>query len=376
MKTASALALELTAACSAVARLFRGTHEFFQLTTNSEDDADQLDDVLQTEAVEFIGLTLESSKAVPSTVLERLRTARTDKKSVRLWKVAGRSVTEALIYFCNGIIFEIFNVPIGFAAELADDLEEWNRRETALLPDREGSRSAPVEEDQESPSSRKSSKKSRISRPAALARILGTLHLHVATERERARRRHAIGRLEGFLSRIPRVRHELQEITIDWIDLGDLLEEEFDRALAIEEAAVPRVGAAAEQVKPEAVIAIPQPPSETRIEQSPNAPSPAKCSHSDDFRSVNWFGTVYTFNRSQADCVRLLWENWEKGKLSVHQRVFGDALEVANDNYRLRDTFRPKKIAHRAWGSMIQRAGKGTFRLVEPLPSTESPKSP
>ena len=34
--------------------------------------------------------------------------------------------------------------------------------------------------------------------------------------------------------------------------------------------------------------------------------------HSPDFRSVEWFGTSYTFSTSQAACVEVLWENWDR----------------------------------------------------------------
>jgi hypothetical protein len=371
------MASELTAARSVVERLFRGAQDFFHLTTNPEDDEHLRDDNLQTEAAEFIRLTLECNKAVATTVLERLRTGRTEKKRVRLWKVSGKSATEALIYFCNGIIFEIFSIPIEFAAELADDLEEWNRLETAAPANREGSRSAPAKENPDSSPSRKSAKKVRIRRPAALAQLLGTLKLHVATERERARRRRAIGRLEEFLPRIPRVRRELQGITVDWIDLDALIEEEFDRAQAIEaEAAVLRVGAAGGDVKQETVTAVPQRSSESRQEPTHGAALAVACIHSDDFRSVIWCGEEYHFNASQAACVRILWDHYERGKLAVHQSTIGDAIGSTSDTFCLRYTFRTKKgKMHPAWGRMIELVENGCFRLSTPALRTETLKN-
>ena len=35
-----------------------------------------------------------------------------------------------------------------------------------------------------------------------------------------------------------------------------------------------------------------------------------KVAHSEDFTSVCWFGTTHHFTKSQAQCIRLLWEEW------------------------------------------------------------------
>ena len=35
-------------------------------------------------------------------------------------------------------------------------------------------------------------------------------------------------------------------------------------------------------------------------------------SHSDDFRSVFWYGISYVFTPTQAACIRVLWEAWER----------------------------------------------------------------
>jgi len=80
--------------------------------------------------------------------------------------------------------------------------------------------------------------------------------------------------------------------------------------------------------------------------------------HSSDFRSVNWFGTLYEFTELQAACVKVLWEAWENETPTV-----GDAtvLEAAESHAgRLMYVFRD----HAAWGTMIAEGStKGTHRL-------------
>jgi hypothetical protein len=36
--------------------------------------------------------------------------------------------------------------------------------------------------------------------------------------------------------------------------------------------------------------------------------------HGDDFRCVCWFGEVYEFTATQAACVKVLWEHWERAR--------------------------------------------------------------
>jgi hypothetical protein len=86
--------------------------------------------------------------------------------------------------------------------------------------------------------------------------------------------------------------------------------------------------------------------------------------HSDDFTSVDWYGQHYTFTRTQADCVREMWGNWERGTPSLKQRTILDGAESSNT--RLRDVFRKKGVMHPAWGIMIVKTGRGCFGLSEP----------
>lgn len=84
------------------------------------------------------------------------------------------------------------------------------------------------------------------------------------------------------------------------------------------------------------------------------------CSHSPDFRSVNWFGATYEFTPMEAACVKVLWEAWEQGS-----PVIGDStiLELAESNAeRLGLVFRDNQ----AWGAMIvEGSTKGTHRLAD-----------
>jgi hypothetical protein len=95
----------------------------------------------------------------------------------------------------------------------------------------------------------------------------------------------------------------------------------------------------------------------------PTAPKPAH--HSDDFRSVRWYGADYRFTPTQAACVRVLWEAWERGHPEVGQETILSAAE--SDGSRLRDLFKRPGSTHPAWGEMIVEGGtKGAYRLAEP----------
>jgi hypothetical protein len=85
-------------------------------------------------------------------------------------------------------------------------------------------------------------------------------------------------------------------------------------------------------------------------------------SHSPDFRSVHWYGTKYVFTPTQAACIRVLWEAWERRELTVGQDAILEAAGSAGA--RLRDVF--EKAKHPAWGAMIVSPRKGAFCLAEP----------
>jgi len=96
-------------------------------------------------------------------------------------------------------------------------------------------------------------------------------------------------------------------------------------------------------------------------------------SHSDDFTSVNWFGTEYSFGKGlQAESVRALWAAWENKTPSLSEKTIGEKAGSANDRFRLEHVFRPtnkgtgRRETHPAWGTMIKSVGKGVFALSPP----------
>lgn len=107
-----------------------------------------------------------------------------------------------------------------------------------------------------------------------------------------------------------------------------------------------------------------------------NAPNYA--SASEDFTSVLWFGERFRFSTGhQRLAVKLLMEAWDKGGHTLSQATIGERIDSSNDRFQLSKVFRIRRKGkgydyHPAWGTMIQKAGKGIFRLVAP----ESHKNP
>jgi hypothetical protein len=87
---------------------------------------------------------------------------------------------------------------------------------------------------------------------------------------------------------------------------------------------------------------------------------PETCRHSDDFRSVTWFGKKYTFTENQAPRVKLLWENWKRGTPDVGRQILLDAAESSAEHvsHVFRDCL--------AWGTIIVSIKRGSYRLQEP----------
>lgn len=99
----------------------------------------------------------------------------------------------------------------------------------------------------------------------------------------------------------------------------------------------------------------------------------SKVLHSDDFRSVVWLGTPYTFTKNQAACVKVLWEAWTAGTPELEGLTVVTRADVAQT--RLIDVFRSKGKAHSAWGTMIvQGTSKGAYRLND-RPAVTPPKA-
>jgi hypothetical protein len=96
-----------------------------------------------------------------------------------------------------------------------------------------------------------------------------------------------------------------------------------------------------------------------------------RVTHSLDFASVNWFGTLFSFGgKMQRRVVAVLWEAWEKGAPDVSER---SALARAeSESHSLKDLFKN----NRALGTLIQRSSPhggpvGCFRLVAPAAESD-----
>ena len=101
---------------------------------------------------------------------------------------------------------------------------------------------------------------------------------------------------------------------------------------------------------------------------APPAQGPAendKYAHSDDFRSVLWFGQRYTFSAKQAACVKVLWEHWVNKTPEVGGDYLLEAAEAAA--VRMSLIFRD----HPAWNTMIVAVPKmkNLYRLNPPFDS-------
>jgi hypothetical protein len=98
-----------------------------------------------------------------------------------------------------------------------------------------------------------------------------------------------------------------------------------------------------------------------------NQPSlPAR--HSEDFRSVHWYGKDYGFTPTQAACLKVLWRNWENGTPEVGEDTILTDPEVDAEAKRIIDVFRDRKSPtgyHSAWNTMIVPGStKGAYRLL------------
>jgi hypothetical protein len=83
--------------------------------------------------------------------------------------------------------------------------------------------------------------------------------------------------------------------------------------------------------------------------------------HSDDFRSVKWFGTEYNFTSSQAAVVAQMWRAWERGVPEASEAFY--LSEAGLSSTRARDVFK----GNPAWEKMIAPGKtKGTIRLQAP----------
>jgi hypothetical protein len=157
----------------------------------------------------------------------------------------------------------------------------------------------------------------------------------------------------------------LLRATVDLFNSPALLRDPYSRANILD-GAVPPVARLADDFDAESRWQIPQalPPAEELSERQVSVPEVpvAEVSHSDDFRSVRWYGNEYAFTTMQAACVQILWQAWQRGAPEMSQaRILEDAGSASE---RLRDVF--DKGKHGAWGTMIVPGRKGAFRLGKP----------
>ena len=87
--------------------------------------------------------------------------------------------------------------------------------------------------------------------------------------------------------------------------------------------------------------------------------------HSQDYTSVRHRGQSYSFTKTQAKVVKVLFEEQEKGCPAVGQESLLE--KCGSEGSRLRDVFKGKDGTHPAWQKMIVRGSKkGTFMLAPP----------
>lgn len=86
--------------------------------------------------------------------------------------------------------------------------------------------------------------------------------------------------------------------------------------------------------------------------------------HSDDFRTVTVDKKNYNFTPTQAACVSVLWDAWERGTAEISGSTILEDNRVESNAERLRDIFRSRGKQHPAWGTLIREGEtKGTFQL-------------
>lgn len=102
------------------------------------------------------------------------------------------------------------------------------------------------------------------------------------------------------------------------------------------------------------------PPVELDFDLFPEPKNTEATTHTEDFSSVVWFGTSYTFTTAQRPIVERLWATWEADMPGVTGEAILEA--AGSEARRLRDVFKDSP----AWGTMIQSIRRGVYALVEP----------
>lgn len=93
-------------------------------------------------------------------------------------------------------------------------------------------------------------------------------------------------------------------------------------------------------------------------------PAPPQARHSDDYRSVFWFGRDYKFTVDQATAIERLWVAWQSGRPEVPEAE----LLADTGTRRLDELFRDRDgRLHKAWEVMIVHGAKpGVYLLKKP----------
>ncbi len=102
--------------------------------------------------------------------------------------------------------------------------------------------------------------------------------------------------------------------------------------------------------------------------------STTTCRHSPCFSSVLWYGHSFTFTKTQALIVGILWQAMLDGIPTVRDGVLLD--QSGSMAVRLRDVFKRKGKMHSAWGTLIVPGEvRGSRRLAteENFPNPENP---
>lgn len=90
------------------------------------------------------------------------------------------------------------------------------------------------------------------------------------------------------------------------------------------------------------------------------------CNHFDNYTFVTWFDKSYTFNKTQAKAIKLLWQAWKDKAVGVHENDIAKVVDTSSDQYRLIHTFRQHGKYHSAWRTMIHSLGNHMYCLKEP----------
>jgi hypothetical protein len=89
-----------------------------------------------------------------------------------------------------------------------------------------------------------------------------------------------------------------------------------------------------------------------KIPESARSTSDPRARHSEDFTSVDWFGTRHTITSMQAACIAVLWKAWENHTPGLRQTTILDRAgsEMAN---KKKPSLAKLFEDNPAWGTMI-----------------------